>query len=1194
MSSKEAFILNLFQHLVRLKQVSMNLFGYADLVVQCLMRLCLCILRSRNKFGMTMITLCSLILSGCNQLERCVDADDFGSPTFTISSRYTSDELSQQQNNQIAPWRDSGYRVNGQPLTIVVRTWQYGVDSNTSGNLSAWCPWYGTSDNTGTLSKFCLRLPNCTFIDGQMCTATTDAQISNAPCLLKNGVGLYALIATPGSDPNSSFVSQRSPSGITMHLGEPQSGYQLYDLGSDGIIRNAGGAVYQFSSGDSTTYNNAELYFKILDKYYDDNAGQYRVVIKSGIGDTRPDPISFLTSLVINNLFGTSGNDYGLIKNIYLKITQNTSYIIAVKAMLILYIIFTALSFLIGNLNITQTELIIRVLKIGIVSALISSKYSWDFFNNYLFVYFVSGLQEILQIIQTAGASGPGSTSIINLMIAPQTMAKLFSLLFIDWRGFIYIILFMIALCFVVVVIFKATIIYLSALIAIGMIIVMAPIFICFMLFNITRSLFENWLRQLISYAFQPIILFTGLMFISMIIRTEIYSSLGFKVCKQGFPNLGTMTAIFGSESVNADSSLTNSIFYWWFPSPMQAQNFTKTKANIPVPVDHYQTNLDGTQNGTFCVAYGCNENRYVELPFLDPNTDQTRLNEFWNGSYVQFDGLLLIFISIYLLSKFNEVSVSMARFLSNTSGNQTELGNISEAVQGNISQVISYAKHESGQAVDRKWEVFKIRHEKIAGIVDFVQNAPARAYERMVAGRLRKDALSANPNAAVLEEVKKSYGMDHKDLNRDAINDYQKMLEAKIKEANPGLSNKQLKAKAEEFAQVDYKGLKDKFAEMQFGKNYDKLNNADKKKLDDLLATKRGGISLKLLASDAKFARDFQDAYVDAYADLSGRGVGLLGKHVKAFRGWKELEYEVNSREELERTKRQNMGERLYARYEDAKRGLVSTIMGEGFVNNMEGGLTSSAWHSYDYEDKRVRTYSEVLADQQKALEKTELAKEIRREQNNAKDDVLKPEYLAKLEIGGATDDLDRYRNLAKKELSYEIHAQLTAGENPAIMGEKYIHEKATPEEFNNMVTRAKEQEFKIMEKDRYLKREEHYEIMQETAFDKIREKFDLLKEHYKRDDIKIEEMTQLMEQYYKEMNIAPSQANKDIDDLQKSIGDFEYSQKVLKHIDDRKGQIKEEIDKNIEEMYKQRRDPNYKKSEKFQGRQFKSLNET
>lgn len=121
---------------------------------------------------------------------------------------------------------------------------------------------------------------------------------------------------------------------------------------------------------------------------------------------------------------------------------------------------FTAFSFLIGNVNLTHTELIIRIIKVSIVSTLLSSTTSWQFFHNYLFVFFTEGVEQILQIIKETAKTGPGYSSVIGLMIAPQTMAKLFSLLFVDPLGFIYIILFLIALYFIFMMVFKATIIY--------------------------------------------------------------------------------------------------------------------------------------------------------------------------------------------------------------------------------------------------------------------------------------------------------------------------------------------------------------------------------------------------------------------------------------------------------------------------------------------------------------------------------------------------------------------------------------------------------------------------------------------------------------------------------------------------------------------------------------------------------------
>ena len=97
----------------------------------------------------------------------------------------------------------------------------------------------------------------------------------------------------------------------------------------------------------------------------------------------------------------------------------------------------------------------------------------------------------------------------------------------------------------------------------------MGPIFICFLLFGITRSLFENWLRQLISYAIQPIILFTGLVFISMILRQEIYGSLGFRICKHTFPKMNNdgaeVISDFTKENLGFD--LGDSIFTGGFLS---------------------------------------------------------------------------------------------------------------------------------------------------------------------------------------------------------------------------------------------------------------------------------------------------------------------------------------------------------------------------------------------------------------------------------------------------------------------------------------------------------------------------------------------------------------------------------------------------------------------------------------------------
>ncbi|WP_375359809.1 type IV secretion system protein [Candidatus Tisiphia endosymbiont of Nemotelus uliginosus] len=1023
---------------------------------------------------LTILLISIFCLSGCTG-DRCIDADDFGFIKFVISSRYKKEELSGQQDNQSAPWVDSGYNVNGQPLTILVKTWDFAKgDKNSPSELSAWCAWYGQANNTNTLSEFCKRLQECQFIDGKMCTNSKDAKISNAPCLFKNGVGLYLLIAERGTDPNISLQTQRAPDGITAHLGVPT--VNLYDLNKRGELVKAGGISYQYQDVDKLQYDKSPLYFKILDKFYDDNNGQYRVVIKSGVNDTRPDPIEFLTNLIKVELFGND-KEKGLVRAIYENIIKTPGYRLSVSALLTLYIIFTGFSFLIGNVNLTHTELIVRIVKVSIVSTLLSSTSSWQFFHDYLFVFFVEGVEQILQIIKQTAATGPGSWNIIGLMIAPQTMAKLFSLLFVDPLGFIYIILFLIALYYIFMMVFKATVIYLTALIIIGIIIIMAPIFICFMLFGIIRSLFENWLRQLISYAIQPIILFTGLAFISMIIRTEIYSSLGFGVCKYDFPDLGPINELFGSINEDLDTSLGDSIFYWWFPSPMKGNNFSKIRADILVPVDHRvkDDSPEGSSpEGRLCLAYECKENRYIELPFLDPVKDLTRINNFFNGKFVQLDGLLLIFVCVYLLSKFNDIAVSSAKFLSSTSGNLTNLQAVGQAafepIQQQIERPTNYAFGAVKQRVDQVTEKASMFF--------------ADKYEGWMMGGVAQEALDPKAvKSSVLSEVKRTYGIDYKDVNVKAGSDYQRAISEVMETIKPD-------GQVKEFTGSSYAELRDHLAALKFGegKKYDSLSEEQKKELNELMKTKDGK-TLRELASDAKFTKDFQQAYMNSHQEMSKRGVGLFGKNIAPLRSWQEMNKRVDEKRALRDRKRRNIGEKIYAGYEGLKREALTAIVGKDLRDAFEGNLTGAEWEDFNYNDSRLRTHSESLKDEQRALEHQKLKTQINKETIAIQEDISSPEYLAKLELQGRTADVDYYEELTNKNLAFQVYDALAQGENdgenPVLMGERFMREKATDTQTREMIDNAHKIEQRMIDDDRYVRRQEYYDVMREKAED-------------------------------------------------------------------------------------------------------------
>lgn len=1148
---------------------------------------------NKNIFITLLISL--FLLSGCSG-DTCIDPDDFGFIKFTISSRYDPGEVtSRQQGDQVAPWRDSSYKLNGYPLTITVRPWNYIYgDKNTSGQVSAWCPWYGQQNNTATLADFCVRLQPCQFVDKNMCPTPTpnDAPITNAPCILTNGVGLYFLAATKDSNPNASPDSQRSPSGITQHLGEPTTNYNFYSISSTGKFLPAGGINYQFSEADKAKYSYASLYFKILDKFYDDNSGQYRIVIKSGVYDTRPDPLQFLTDLIKDVLFGSDKGPMkgpGIIRQTYEQIINTAGYRLSVSAILTLYIMFTGFSFLIGNINLTHVELIVRILKVSIVSILLSTDKAWTFFHDYLFVFFTDGVDQILKIINAASATGPGSQSLLGLLISPQTLSKLFSLLFVDPLGFIYIILYLIALYFIFLLIFKATIIYLTALITIGMIITMAPIFICFMLFNITRSLFENWLRQLISYALQPIILFVGIAFISMIIRTEVYSTLGFTVCKHDFPNLGPINQIFGSFVEDIDPSLGDSIFYWWFPEPMKGGINNFHKANILVPTDFYKD--EGNGKNTFCAAYQCIDNRYMELPFLDLVKDAKRISNFIGGKFVQLDGLLLIFVSIYLLSKFNETAISTAKFISGTSGNLTNIQSVNQrsydSVMKQVNRPMNYAAGKVSKPINRMQEKTSMFF--------------AKQYEGLMMNRLENKAISSSANKAVQNEVRRRYGIDHKEVNMKAGTDYENGI-SKL------LSNKEFLPKGEalnakELSNMSFVQLRDKVAANKYGvKNYSALTSEQKTELDKFMKSDLGekgksAKSLRELASDASFTKDYQNAYKNAHQEMSGRGVGLFGKNIGVVRSWQEMQNRVKTKRELKEQKCVAIGEKIYAGYTGLKREALTAIVGKDLRDKYEGNLTSAEWHDFDYNDHQLRTYSESLKEDERKRELEELKTQIDKETLSAQADVLSPEYLARLERSGRQGDVEDYQELAKRKLVHEVHNKLSEKDDTVIMGDRFMQEKATDSQMRTMIDNAHKKHDELIEEDRYIRRQEHYDIIHEKAQENLEKTYKDLKEHFKRDDIKLEEMPALIAQKIKDTESTPeveAKITEEINNFNSNVKSYEYSSEVLQKIEDRKQVITDEVNNQIEQINKHRENakmPKYEKPIVNEGRKLRKL---
>ena len=248
----------------------------------------------------------------------------------------------------------------------------------------------------------------------------------------------------------------------------------------------------------------------------------------------------------------------GITRKMYKGITDNVNYVAAVQAAMVLSIIFFAFTYMVGLSRITQKEFIILAIKMGFVITLISPT-SWEFFYNYLFTAFVEGVEDLMWIVSSqfqdivAGATaidadgkevvlsqGLDDVARNNFAFLDQTLARFFTaetnikilgLMSSFPIGIIMAILIYVAMAFFIFVVIRCVLMYLTSIVMVALLLFIAPIIIPFILFNSTKSIFDRWLSQLLSFGFQPVLLFSILAIFNAFVFSAFYTLLGYSVC---------------------------------------------------------------------------------------------------------------------------------------------------------------------------------------------------------------------------------------------------------------------------------------------------------------------------------------------------------------------------------------------------------------------------------------------------------------------------------------------------------------------------------------------------------------------------------------------------------------------------------------------------------------------------------------
>jgi type IV secretory pathway VirB6-like protein len=262
--------------------------------------------------------------------------------------------------------------------------------------------------------------------------------------------------------------------------------------------------------------------------------------------------ITTLVTDLKSRLIGSGG--FSNAAAMYEGLATHPGLIQAMGAAFTLYVILYGLSVAAGLVQVTVGDAAIRISKVTFISIFAMN---WGQFYGTVASFFVNGTEELMgyfmlafkQLYFTGDVdtssefmySATSSTAFIfndlDIMVSrifsPHTMALAQALLGkpenMTYAGFLAI-----SFLYILMAIVTIVQVYVMSIFALSLLFALAPIFLIFMLFKQTNTMFDNWLNQIITYCIQPILVcaFVG-MFIGLLAPT-IQEFLQYKLCYGG------------------------------------------------------------------------------------------------------------------------------------------------------------------------------------------------------------------------------------------------------------------------------------------------------------------------------------------------------------------------------------------------------------------------------------------------------------------------------------------------------------------------------------------------------------------------------------------------------------------------------------------------------------------------------------
>jgi type IV secretory pathway VirB6-like protein len=213
------------------------------------------------------------------------------------------------------------------------------------------------------------------------------------------------------------------------------------------------------------------------------------------------------------------------------------------KIVVTLYISYMGLMFVVGLSQISQGELLKRLIRIGIVYMFVSPG-GWEFFYTYIIQFFEGGAEDLAELftyslrpdLEDSDDGALGSFVVFDYffyylfqqVILTKLVAILFSPILVGWLLFAFVVG---AVICVIVAIGKIIILYVMAKVVLTILFIIGPIFFIFLVFESTKQFFRNWLNMIISYSIQLAMIFFVVNIFGYMILAALFDVFSFGVC---------------------------------------------------------------------------------------------------------------------------------------------------------------------------------------------------------------------------------------------------------------------------------------------------------------------------------------------------------------------------------------------------------------------------------------------------------------------------------------------------------------------------------------------------------------------------------------------------------------------------------------------------------------------------------------